>query len=107
LRISRQYNDGASLHAKRHSFMQRRTIPGSGDTARVYGQMPLLTGMLVAFFVRVWDANQQSLWYDEGFSVLFAQRYDLVALFARAAQWDLNTPLYYVALKLWMGGRGR
>lgn len=86
--------------------MQRRTIPGSGDTARVYGQMPLLTGMLVAFFVRVWDANQQSLWYDEGFSVLFAQRYDLVALFARAAQWDLNTPLYYVALKLWMGGAG-
>jgi len=62
--------------------------------------------MLVAFFVRVWGAGQQSFWYDEGFSVIFTQRHHVLELFILTARWDLNTPLYYVALKLWMIGAG-
>jgi mannosyltransferase len=62
--------------------------------------------VLAAMAVRTFGLGEQSLWYDEGFSVLFALRNDVPTLFARAAQLDLNTPLYYVALKGWMAGGG-
>lgn len=61
----------------------------------------------VSFTIRVLDLSAQSLWYDEGFSVLFAQRNDALSLVARAAQLDLNTPLYYIALKAWMQALGQ
>lgn len=60
----------------------------------------------VAFAVRAFDLAGQSLWYDEAFSVMFAQQNDAPALLLRAAQLDLNTPLYYIALKGWMIGLG-
>ncbi|MFN3704931.1 MAG: glycosyltransferase family 39 protein [Thermoflexales bacterium] len=62
--------------------------------------------LLVAWAIRIFDLAGQSLWYDEAFSVLFAQRHDVLALFVREAQLNLNTPLLYVALKGWMIGLG-
>ncbi|MFC1466113.1 MAG: glycosyltransferase family 39 protein [Candidatus Brachytrichaceae bacterium NZ_4S206] len=66
----------------------------------------VLLVLLVALAMRTFDLAGQSLWYDEAFSVLFARRYDALALFIRAAQLDLNTPLHYVLLKGWMAGLG-
>jgi len=63
--------------------------------------------LLAAMAIRAFGLGAQSLWYDEGFSALFALHNDVPALFARAAQLDLNTPLYYVALKGWMAGGGQ
>jgi 4-amino-4-deoxy-L-arabinose transferase-like glycosyltransferase len=57
--------------------------------------------------IRTFGLGEQSLWYDEGFSVLLALRNDVPTLFAREAQLNLNTPLYYVAIKLWMAGGGQ
>ncbi len=62
--------------------------------------------LLVALAIRTFDLAAQSLWYDEGFSVRFAQGNAVPMLFVRAAQLDLNTPLHYVLLKGWMVGLG-
>jgi hypothetical protein len=62
--------------------------------------------ILIGFALRAWELGAQSLWYDEAFSVLFAQQHHALDLFIREAQWNLNTPLYYIALKLWMAGAG-
>ncbi|PJF47072.1 MAG: hypothetical protein D6709_09335 [Chloroflexi bacterium] len=70
------------------------------------GRIWALGVLLVALAVRTFDLAGQSLWYDEAFSVLFAQHHDALALFVRAAQLDLNTPLHYVLLKGWMAGLG-
>ncbi len=67
---------------------------------------PVLMLILLAFALRVWGLGEQSLWYDEGFSVLFAQRHHVADLIMREAQWNLNTPLYYLVLKLWIAGAG-
>jgi hypothetical protein len=57
--------------------------------------------LLLAFAVRIAGLTSQSLEYDEGYTILFAQR-DLPALFIGAAQLELNTPLHYVLLHYWM-----
>lgn len=62
--------------------------------------MPWLV-VLLAFVVRVFDLAGQSLWYDEGYTVMFAQR-GLVELIAGPARLELNTPLHYLVLNAWM-----
>jgi 4-amino-4-deoxy-L-arabinose transferase-like glycosyltransferase len=63
--------------------------------------VPLLLLLLLAFVVRIFDLAGQSLWYDEGYTVMFAQR-GWGDLIAGAAQYELNTPLHYIVLKAWM-----
>ncbi|MDL1895795.1 hypothetical protein FBQ82_05945 [Anaerolineae bacterium CFX7] len=55
---------------------------------------------LVAFGLRVFQLDKQSLWYDEAFSV-FLSRFDLATITARTAA-DIQPPLYYYLLNLWM-----
>lgn len=57
--------------------------------------------LLLAFAVRIFDLAGPSLWYDEGYTVMFAQR-GWGELIAGAARLELNTPLHYIVLKLWM-----
>lgn len=57
--------------------------------------------LLLAFAVRVYDLAGQSLWYDEGYTVMFAQ-HGWGELIAGAARLELNTPLHYILLKAWM-----
>lgn len=57
--------------------------------------------LLIAFAVRVAGMTSQSLEYDEGYTIMFAQ-HDLPMLFTGAAQLELNTPLHYVFLHCWM-----
>ncbi len=57
--------------------------------------------LLVAFAVRVLGLDAQSLWYDEGYSVMFV-RHDLGHVITQAGPLELNTPLYYVLLFIWV-----
>jgi 4-amino-4-deoxy-L-arabinose transferase-like glycosyltransferase len=60
----------------------------------------LLILLLAAFFVRAWGLADQSLWYDEGYSVMLA-RQDAARIVEQTARLDFNTPLHYLALRAW------
>jgi hypothetical protein len=60
--------------------------------------------LLLAFGLQTWHAGQQSLWYDEGFSVYLA-RQSLMAITARTAA-DIHPPLYYYLLHFWQAAAG-
>ncbi len=60
---------------------------------------------LLAFALRVYHLDGQSLWYDEGFSVYLAQM-SLREITARTAA-DIQPPAYYYLLHAWMTLFGR
>ena len=60
----------------------------------------LVLSLLLAFGLRFYDLDAQSLWNDEGTSVAVAQR-DLVTIARDAAQ-DIHPPLYYELLSSWV-----
>ncbi len=62
--------------------------------------------LVLAFAVRVIGLGEKSFWYDEGYTVAFAQN-NLARIIAGAAQLELNTPLHYLLLKLWVLGAGQ
>ncbi|MGD9047513.1 MAG: glycosyltransferase family 39 protein, partial [Anaerolineae bacterium] len=66
---------------------------------RVAGALLVLI-LLLAFGLRFYGLDAQSLWNDEGSSVALAQR-DLGAI-ARAAAGDIHPPLYYWLLSGWV-----
>ncbi len=59
----------------------------------------LLLTLLVAFALRVYRLDAQSLWYDEGVTATLAQR-DLAELTAWTAR-DIQPPLYYYVVAGW------
>ena len=59
---------------------------------------------LLAFGLRAFELSRQSFWYDEAFSVYLA-RFDLATITARTAA-DIQPPLYYYLLNLWMAVAG-
>ena len=61
--------------------------------------------LLVAFSIRMYGLGDQSLWYDEGYTVFVAAHSPLFII-PRVAQGDLNTPLHYLMLHYWMIGAG-
>lgn len=56
--------------------------------------------LLAAFAARVIGLGDQSLWYDEAFTALFARK-PAIDIVVDVARLDLNTPLHYLSLKLW------
>jgi hypothetical protein len=62
---------------------------------------PVLLALLwIAFLVRVWGLGDQSLWYDEGYSVMLA-RQDAGRIVEQTARLDFNTPFHYLLLQAW------
>lgn len=61
--------------------------------------------VLLAFTVRTIGLGDQSLWYDEGYTVMFA-KHDLPYIVTQITHLELNTPLHYVLLHIWMIGAG-
>ena len=59
---------------------------------------------LVAFALRIFHLEYQSLWYDEAFSVYLAH-FDLTEITARTAA-DIQPPLYYYLLHFWIALAG-
>jgi len=68
------------------------------------GKVALLLIVLLAFLLRLYRLDHQSLWYDEGFSVYLA-RLSLGEITAHTAS-DIHPPLYYYLLHLWLGPFG-
>jgi mannosyltransferase len=64
----------------------------------------LIVLTLLATGLRLYAADAQSLWYDEGFSVYLA-RMDLAEITSRTAA-DIQPPLYYYLLHGWIGWFG-
>ncbi len=60
---------------------------------------------LLALALRVIQLDLQPLWWDEGYSVLFATR-DFPTMLARTAL-DIHPPLYYALLQLWLLALGK
>lgn len=56
--------------------------------------------LLLSTVLRFWRLTEQSLWYDEGFSIALA-RLPFQELVAWTVQ-DVHPPLYYVMLGFWM-----
>jgi len=67
-------------------------------------KVALLLIVLLAFLLRLYRLDHQSLWYDEGFSVYLAGM-SLGEITARTAS-DIHPPLYYYLLHLWLGPFG-
>lgn len=60
--------------------------------------------LLLAVGLRLYHADAQSLWYDEGTSAALARR--SLAEIARGAAGDIHPPLYYWLLAAWAGAFG-
>ena len=75
--------------------------PGSSGRFRA-GKLILLSLVLLAFGLRLYHLDYQSLWRDEVDAILFAQRgpSGLKSLFLTPGH---NGPLYYVVLHCWIG----
>lgn len=66
--------------------------------------LALVAIVLLSFALRVFRLDAQSLWYDEAFSVYLAH-FDLAEIAARTAA-DIQPPLYYYFLNLWIALAG-
>ena len=71
---------------------------------RINWRFSIIALVLVAFALRVFRLNVQSLWYDEAFSVYLAH-FDLATITARTAA-DIQPPLYYYLLNFWIALAG-
>src|SRR5437667_6356832 len=83
--------------------LSQETRPRSSteSTRTAFSSRWLLLGLcFVAFALRFFHLDYQSLWYDEGFSWWLSAR-SLEQIVARTAS-DIHPPLYYVALHVWM-----
>jgi 4-amino-4-deoxy-L-arabinose transferase-like glycosyltransferase len=67
---------------------------------RTFGSVLLVLILLLAFGLRFYQLDAQSLWNDEGSSLALAQR-DLVTIAGDAAR-DIHPPLYYWLLSGWV-----
>ncbi len=64
----------------------------------------LLSLCFLAFALRLFHLDYQSLWYDEGFS-WWLSSHPLDQIIARTAA-DIHPPLYYLVLHFWMSAAG-
>lgn len=80
-----------------------RTTQDAGRRTKAFVYCPL-SFVLIAFALRVFRLDAQSLWYDEAFSVYLAH-FDLATMVARTAA-DIQPPLYYVLLHFWIALAG-
>ena len=78
--------------------------PHGSSAVRLYRFGPSVA-VLIAFGLRVYRLGAQSLWYDEGVSLLLAGK-SPTALIAHTAR-DIHPPLYYLLLHVWLGFAGR
>ncbi len=73
--------------------------------ARSWSTVWLIGILLLAFGLRLYRIDVQSLWNDEGTSIALAARG--LAEITQGAANDIHPPLYYYLLHFWMAGFGR
>lgn len=71
-----------------------------GGRAAPSAKLLVILILLAAFAARAQNLAAQSLWYDEGYTAMFA-RLPWAQIPALAAQRELNTPLHYLFFKAW------
>ena len=74
--------------------------PAAQDRSRLVVAVLLIVIILLALVLRLYRLDNQSLWYDEGFSVYLAGM-DIDQITARTAA-DIQPPLYYYLLHGWI-----
>ena len=81
-------------------------LPQSSTLAARRDRLLLAGIALLAFVLRVWRLDYQSLWRDEVDAVLFASRSlpDALAMFTRVGE---NGPLYFLGLNVWIDLAGQ
>ncbi len=83
------------------AFEHESIDAGLSDVPRLLvGALVMVAIVLLAFGLRIYRLDAQSLWNDEGTSVALARR-DLVTI-TRDAAHDIHPPLYYYLLHLWV-----
>jgi len=91
---TREVLSGSSATADRTGDLKRLVAPF------VQRRSLLLSLCFVAFVLRLFHLDYQSLWYDEGFSWWLSSQ-SLDEIIARTAA-DIHPPLYYLVLHFWM-----
>lgn len=76
----------------------------SAGAASVHGVLVPSVLVALAFVLRVYLLGNQSLWFDEGYSVYLARMGPGPAIWATAA--DAHPPLYHLLLAVWLGLAG-
>ncbi|MBI2861629.1 MAG: glycosyltransferase family 39 protein [Chloroflexi bacterium] len=84
------------------SSSRRKPRIGYGQPALLGGAALAISGL--AFALRLFRLDIQSLWYDEGVSVVLAGR-DILQI-ARDTATDIHPPLYYWLLHFWIAITG-
>ena len=69
------------------------------------GKMAIIAIIILAFALRLYRLDHQSIWYDEGLSAYFAEQ-SLEDMLAGISTAD-HPPLHFIALHLWMRIAGR
>jgi uncharacterized membrane protein len=65
----------------------------------------LVAVFLVAATLRSWRLGERSLWFDEASAYTSASQFGWIEMVERAGR-NVHPPLYYAALRLWMGAFG-
>lgn len=65
-------------------------------------ELALLAILLLGLFLRIYDLSTESIWFDEGGSVMYAEL-NIFQLLETVASKDCTPPLYYVILHYWVG----
>ena len=60
----------------------------------------ILSILLLALFLRIYDLGSESLWIDEGFSIRVA-KLNLVQIIEQTS-WDTHPPLHFIILHCWI-----
>ena len=81
---------------------ERTTVEKGRERTLAWDIVALSAMMALAFAARVYRLEAQSIWLDEGLSVLFA-RPDLGSLLPTLIRSDVHPPLHVVLLHYWMG----
>lgn len=98
---------GAVSSSPWRSLGRRALLPASGDSSversGIWISLATAAGlMLLAAVLRFASIGDRSLWFDEAFSALAANR-SLPDVIAFANSVDTHPPLYHLVLSLWIG----
>lgn len=64
-------------------------------------ELILLAILLLGLFLRIYDLSTESIWFDEGGSVLYA-KLNIFPLLETVSSQDCTPPFYYVILHFWI-----
>ena len=90
----------SAARVKKPTFIfVNRLSPLACKVRRHWFRIVIVVAPLVAMALCWWIGSQQSMWFDEAYSVWLAKQ--PISELIRLASIDTHPPLYYLILKLW------